>query len=226
MVRRSPARCWPESAARLRELGRHVGCTCRASSRRRCRVNTRHWCSRALPAVKSWWCRRQHDRVGRDHAAVTATCRTSRSRAAACPTTSALRGVSPDGSTAWVPSKQDNMMRGSLRNGRISISRTRCAPSLAHRPGHRARGLASRLDLDNSSVASAAVFDQFGVVHVRGAGNQPRSRGGRRAGALGNLPLHRRPRAAGPGSFGRRAGVCTSTTSWIEPSAYSTSRGC
>jgi len=71
--------------------------------------------------------------------------------------------LSPDGATAWVPSKQDNILRGSLRNGlnlnfqntvRAITSRIDLATGL--------EDLASRVDLDNSSVSSAAIFDPFG----------------------------------------------------------------
>ena len=37
--------------------------------------------------------------------------------------------ISPDGTQAWVPSKQDNIARGTLRDGATSTSRTRCARS-------------------------------------------------------------------------------------------------
>ena len=71
--------------------------------------------------------------------------------------------LSPDGSSAWVPSKQDNVLRGSLRNGsnlnfqntvRAIASRIDLATGL--------EDLGSRVDLDNSSVSSAAIFDPFG----------------------------------------------------------------
>ena len=71
--------------------------------------------------------------------------------------------LSPDGTAAWVPSKQDNVMRGSLRNGsnlnfqntvRAIASRIDLATGL--------EDLASRVDLDNASVSSAAIFDPFG----------------------------------------------------------------
>jgi sugar lactone lactonase YvrE len=71
--------------------------------------------------------------------------------------------LSPDGLSAWVPSKQDNVLRGTLRNG---------AP-LDH--DHTVRAITSRIDLatqrgdlndridhDNASIASAAAFDRTG----------------------------------------------------------------
>jgi YVTN family beta-propeller protein len=71
--------------------------------------------------------------------------------------------ISPDGGSAWVPSKQDNILRGTLRNSsnlnfqntvRAITSRIDLAPGL--------EDLASRVDVDNASLASAAVFDPNG----------------------------------------------------------------
>ena len=72
--------------------------------------------------------------------------------------------ISPDGLTAWVPSKQDNIQRGSLRN----------LQPLDH--DHTVRAITSRIDLttlttdaangridhDNASIPSAAAFDATG----------------------------------------------------------------
>ncbi len=71
--------------------------------------------------------------------------------------------IRPDGSDAWVPSKQDNVQRGLVRDGkpldfqnsvRAIVSRIDLT-SLAE--DHERRG-----DLDNSGVGSAAVFDPTG----------------------------------------------------------------
>ncbi len=72
--------------------------------------------------------------------------------------------ISPDGRSAWVPSKQDNVQRGSLRDGlpldfqnsvRAITSRIDLA-SLAEDP-------AARVDHDNSGLGSAAVFHPSGA---------------------------------------------------------------
>ena len=72
--------------------------------------------------------------------------------------------LSPDGGSAWVPSKQDNIKRGTLRNGanlnfqntvRAITSRIDLATGL--------EDLAARVDVDNSSLASAALFDPYGT---------------------------------------------------------------
>ncbi len=72
--------------------------------------------------------------------------------------------ISPDGRTAWVPSKQDNVKRGTLRNGlnlnfqntvRAISSRIDLA-SLAELPE-------ARVDHDNASLASAATYDPKGA---------------------------------------------------------------
>ena len=79
----------------------------------------------------------------------------------------------------------------------------------AHRPRQRERGERGRL-----SIARR--------LPVRRARDQPRSRGRRCARRLRDVPLRRRPRAAGPGGVAGRAARCTSTTSWIARSACST----
>ena len=75
--------------------------------------------------------------------------------------------ISPDGLTAWVPSKQDNIKRGALRNGqalthdmalRCVVSRL---PLGAGIPATDA--LADRIDFDNAGIPSAAAFDARGM---------------------------------------------------------------
>ena len=71
--------------------------------------------------------------------------------------------LSPDGLSAWVPSKQDNVLRGSLRNG-ANLNFQNTVRAIAS-PIDLATGAAdvnSRVDLDNASLASAAVFDPYG----------------------------------------------------------------
>jgi YVTN family beta-propeller protein len=71
--------------------------------------------------------------------------------------------LSPDGLNAWVPSKQDNVLRGTLRNGaNLNFQNTVRAIASRIDLANGAEDLASRVDLDNASVASAAAFDPFG----------------------------------------------------------------
>lgn len=74
--------------------------------------------------------------------------------------------IAPDGRAAWLPSKQDNIQRGSLRNGvNLDFQNTVRAISsridLASTPA--AEVAAMRVDHDNASLASAAVFDPTGA---------------------------------------------------------------
>ncbi len=77
----------------------------------------------------------------------------------------AMATISPDGESAWIPSKQDNIKRGTLRNGnnlnfentvraissKIDLKTTTPSEVYAH-----------RIDFDNASLASAATFDRTG----------------------------------------------------------------
>ena len=72
--------------------------------------------------------------------------------------------ISPDGTQAWVPSKQDNIRRGVLRNGaQLNFQNTVRAISSRINLGSQAEDYAARLDHDNSGVASAVAFDPQGV---------------------------------------------------------------
>jgi YVTN family beta-propeller protein len=72
--------------------------------------------------------------------------------------------ISPDGSQAWVPSKQDNIKRGTLRDGTgLNFQSTVRAISSRIDIAQGAEDYAGRIDHDNASVASAAVFDPRGV---------------------------------------------------------------
>ena len=72
--------------------------------------------------------------------------------------------ISPDGTDAWVPSKQDNIRRGTLRNGiNLNFQSTVRAISSRIDLSTSQEDFASRLDLDNSSVASAVAFDKYGI---------------------------------------------------------------
>lgn len=71
--------------------------------------------------------------------------------------------LSPDGSTAWVPSKQDNVARGTLRNGaNLNFQNTVRAIASRIELDTNSEDLEARVDLDNASLASAAVFDPYG----------------------------------------------------------------
>ena len=72
--------------------------------------------------------------------------------------------ISPDGTQARVPSKQDNVKRGTLRDGSgLNFQSTvRAISSRIVLPGGQ-EDLARRIDHDNASVASAALFDRLGV---------------------------------------------------------------
>jgi hypothetical protein len=76
--------------------------------------------------------------------------------------------ISPDGTQAYVPGKQDNIRRGSLRNGtpldfqnsvRAISSRIRLTG-----PSAGSEDLARRVDHDNASLASAAAYERRGVL--------------------------------------------------------------
>jgi YVTN family beta-propeller protein len=71
--------------------------------------------------------------------------------------------LSPDGLSAWVPSKQDNVLRGTLRNGaNLNFQNTVRAIASRIDLGTGAEDFGSRVDLDNASLASAAAYDPFG----------------------------------------------------------------
>ncbi|MEO0365579.1 MAG: galactose oxidase-like domain-containing protein, partial [Pseudomonadota bacterium] len=72
--------------------------------------------------------------------------------------------VSPDGTSAWVPSKQDNILAGALRGG-AGLTFDQTVRAIASRITLPARDedFAMRVDLDNASVASHAAFDPFGI---------------------------------------------------------------
>lgn len=72
--------------------------------------------------------------------------------------------ISPDGTQAWVPSKQDNVRRGVARSGdNLNFQNTVRAISSRIDLRTQTEDYAARLDHDNSSLASAAVFDKRGV---------------------------------------------------------------
>lgn len=72
--------------------------------------------------------------------------------------------ISPDGVAAWVPGKLDNIRRGALRDGLpLNFQNTVRAASSRIVIGSGAEDLAGRIDHDNASLASAAIFDAKGL---------------------------------------------------------------
>jgi YVTN family beta-propeller protein len=72
--------------------------------------------------------------------------------------------ISPDGTQAWVPSKQDNIARGTLRDGRnLDFQSTVRAISSRIDLAAGTETLNARVDLDNASLASAVAYDPLGV---------------------------------------------------------------
>jgi YVTN family beta-propeller protein len=72
--------------------------------------------------------------------------------------------ISPDGTQAFVPSKLDNIKRGGRRDGLpLNFQNTVRAVSSRIAMASRAEELGARIDHDNASMASAAVFDALGV---------------------------------------------------------------
>ena len=72
--------------------------------------------------------------------------------------------ISPDATQAWVPSKQDNIKRGTLRDG-TGLNFQSTVPAISSRISLAtgAEDYAARIDHDNAGVASAAVFDAKGI---------------------------------------------------------------
>lgn len=72
--------------------------------------------------------------------------------------------ISPDGLSAWVPSKQDNIKRGTLRNG-VGLNHDQSLRAIASRINltTQAEDYAGRVDFDNAGMPSAAIFDPWGV---------------------------------------------------------------
>ncbi len=73
--------------------------------------------------------------------------------------------IAPDGINAWVPSKQDNILRGSLRNGNNLNFQNTVRAIGSHVQLNNNNGtenITGRVDFDNASVASAAIFDKSG----------------------------------------------------------------
>ncbi|MBA3479946.1 MAG: hypothetical protein H0T52_16350 [Lautropia sp.] len=73
--------------------------------------------------------------------------------------------IAPDGLSAWVPSKQDNVLRGTLRDGRPLDFQTsvRAISSRIVLGDSLSEDAMLRVDHDNSGIGSAAVFDPSGT---------------------------------------------------------------
>jgi YVTN family beta-propeller protein len=72
--------------------------------------------------------------------------------------------LSPDGTQAFVPSKQDNILRGAGRDGQpLNFQNTVRAISSRIDLAQQREDLSTRIDHDNASMASAAAFDPLGV---------------------------------------------------------------
>ncbi|MBX2825207.1 MAG: DUF1929 domain-containing protein [Gammaproteobacteria bacterium] len=73
--------------------------------------------------------------------------------------------ISPDGTNAWIPSKQDNILGGTLRSGTpLAFDQSVRAITSIINLGNETEELASRIDHDNASVASNAAFDPYGLT--------------------------------------------------------------
>lgn len=71
--------------------------------------------------------------------------------------------ISPDGLSAWVPSKQDNIKRGVLRDGK-QLTHDQTVRAIASRLNlvTQTEDLAARIDFDDAGMPSAAAFDKWG----------------------------------------------------------------
>ncbi len=72
--------------------------------------------------------------------------------------------ISPDGLSAWVPSKQDNIQRGVFRDGQ-PLNHENTVRAIVSRIDltAQAESLPSRVDIDNSGMPSAAAYDPYGM---------------------------------------------------------------
>ncbi|MBI1761205.1 MAG: NPCBM/NEW2 domain-containing protein, partial [Acidobacteria bacterium] len=71
--------------------------------------------------------------------------------------------ISPDGVNAWTPSKQDNLLRGTLRDGR-NLTFDSTVRSITSRLNltTNAEDYAARVDHNNGGIASTGLFDRTG----------------------------------------------------------------
>lgn len=86
----------------------------------------------------------------------------------------AAAAITPDGLEAWVPSKQDNVLRGHIRNG-LPLVHDQTVRSVTSRidMGTLTEMFAARVEHDNSSVPTSAAFDPTGsFMYVALEGNR------------------------------------------------------
>jgi DNA-binding beta-propeller fold protein YncE len=82
--------------------------------------------------------------------------------------------ITPDGLAAWVPSKQDNILRGTIRNG-LPLVHDQTVRAITSKIdlGTQSENFTARVDHDNASIASAAMFDNTGAfLYVALEGNR------------------------------------------------------
>jgi len=73
--------------------------------------------------------------------------------------------ISPAGDSAWLPSKQDNILAGDLRGGAgMTFDQTVRAVTSKIDLATNTEITSSRIDHDNASVAGQSVFDPFGIT--------------------------------------------------------------
>lgn len=72
--------------------------------------------------------------------------------------------ISPDGLSGWVPSKQDNIKRGMLRDGQ-PLTHDSTVRSITSRVDliTGTEDIVARIDHDNGGIASSAVFGRYGI---------------------------------------------------------------
>ena len=73
--------------------------------------------------------------------------------------------ISPDGTSAWVTSKKDNIKRGTLRSG-ANLNHQNTVRAISSRIDLQTNTetFGSRIDHDNAGFASAAAFERYGVL--------------------------------------------------------------
>ena len=71
--------------------------------------------------------------------------------------------IAPDGQTAWTPSKQDNIARGTLRDGRnLTFETTVRSIASVINLATNTEDYPARLDFNNGGIASTGIFDRTG----------------------------------------------------------------
>ncbi len=112
--------------------------------------------------------------------------------------------LSPDGTQAWDSFKQDNVLRGALRDGTgLNFQSTVRAVSSRVDLALRREDLAGRIDHDNASLASAAAFDPRGVYLFVALETSREVASSTHIASL-NCSDRRRPGSAGPRHVARR----------------------